>query len=383
MYNPEMERIPCVIMRGGTSKAVFLLANDLPSDPARRDRTVLAIFGSPDSRQIDGLGGADTLTSKMAIIAKSSRGDADIDYTFGQVDLHKPFVDYSTNCGNISSAVGPFAIQQGFVNAIEGVTSVRIHNTNTGKIFVSEVPVVNGKVAVLGDCHIDGVPGTGAQIKLNMAGTVGSKTGKLLPTGNPTDILKIDGFGDITVSMVDAGSPMAFVLAEDLGLTGVETPKRIDSDPEMLELLEKIRCRAAVVMGIAASEEEARQRIRAVPMVAFVSPPQKYASHINGEEIPADAVDFVARDMFMQIMHKAYSGTAATCTGCAAVTPGTIVNSAMRKNRASDAVRIGHPGGVMEVEMTVRDGAITRAAYSRTARRIMEGYVWVPRTVLD
>ena len=383
MHSPEMERIPCVIMRGGTSKGVFLLENDLPADPAKRDKVVLAIFGSPDSRQIDGLGGADTLTSKMAIIGKASRDDADIDYTFGQVDIHKAFVDYSSNCGNISSAVGPFAIQQGFVKKVEPVTTVRIHNTNTGKIFVSEVRIVDGKVAVLGDYHIDGVPGTGAKITLNMAGTIGSKTGKLLPTGNAKDVLDIDGFGSVTVSMVDAASPMVFVLAEDLGLTGTEPPKKIDSDAKMCELLEKIRCKAAVAMGIAKTEEEARTTIRAVPMIAFVAPPQKYVSHIDNREIPAGNVDFVSRIMFMQIMHKAYSGTAATCTGCAAVTPGTIVNSVMRKNRNSKEVRIGHPGGAMEVEMTVENGAIVRAAYNRTARRIMEGYVWVPRTALD
>ncbi len=382
MYQPEMERIPCVIMRGGTSKAVFLLENDLPADKNKRDAIILAIFGSPDSRQIDGLGGADPLTSKLAIIGPSSRDDADIDYTFGQVDIHKAFVDYGSNCGNISSAVAPFALQQSLVRAVEPVTTVRIHNTNTGKIFESDVQIVNNQPKVLGDYAIDGVPGTGAKIKLNLAGTVGSKTGKLLPTGNAKDTIAIEGFGDLSVSMVDAASPMVFVLAEDLGLKGMESPKEIDSDPDMLELLEKIRCTAAVRMGIAQSEQEARERVRAVPMVAFVSPPQKYNSHIDGKEVPADSIDFVARDMFMQVMHKAYSGTAAVCTGSAAVTPGTIVNAVMRKNRNPDEVRIGHPGGVMEVEMRTENNTITRAAIGRTARRIMEGYVYVPASLL-
>ncbi len=382
MYQPEMERIPCVIMRGGTSKAVFLLENDLPADKKKRDAIILAIFGSPDSRQIDGLGGADPLTSKLAIIGPSSRDDADIDYTFGQVDIHKAFVDYGSNCGNISSAVAPFALQQSLVSAVEPVTTVRIHNTNTGKIFESDVQIANNKPKVLGDYAIDGVPGTGAKIKLNLAGTVGSKTGKLLPTGNAKDTITIEGFGDLSVSMVDAASPMVFVLAEDLGLKDTESPKEIDSDPDMLELLEKIRCTAAVRMGIAQSEQEARERVRAVPMVAFVSPPQKYNSHIDGKEVPADSIDFVARDMFMQVMHKAYSGTAAVCTGSAAGTPGTIVNAVMRKTRNPDEVRIGHPGGVMEVEMRTDNGTITRAAIGRTARRIMEGYVYVPANLL-
>lgn len=377
----EMERIPCVIMRGGTSKAVFLLENDLPADARLRDKIILSIFGSPDSRQIDGLGGADPLTSKLAIIGASSRPDADVDYTFGQVDIHTPFVDYSSNCGNISSAVGPYAISQGLVKAVEPMTIVRIYNTNTDSVFQAEVPVVNGKPAVLGDYHIHGVPGTGARIGMNLAGTVGAKTGSLLPTGNAFDVIQIEGFGSLTVSMVDAGSPMVFVRAADLGLTGVETPAQIDSNPQMLELLETIRCIAAEKMGIA-SQAEARARVRAVPMVAFVAPPQSYKSHIDGAPIAAEDIDFVSRDMFMQIMHKTYSGTATVCTGCAAVTPGTIVYE-LRGERPTGLVRIGHPGGIIECDTSVQDGKITRAIFGRTARRIMEGYVYVPKSVFE
>ena len=171
MYSPEMERIPCVIMRSGTSKGIYLLSNDLPEDPETRDKVILSIFGSPDSRQIDGLGGADPLTSKLAIISVSDREDADIDYTFGQVEIKKPYVDYSSNCGNISAGVGPFTIQQGLVRAVEPVTTVRIYNTNTKKVFVAEVPVKNGKPQVKGGYKVDGVPGTGARIGINMAGT--------------------------------------------------------------------------------------------------------------------------------------------------------------------------------------------------------------------
>jgi 2-methylaconitate cis-trans-isomerase PrpF len=382
MSNLEMRSIPCAIMRGGTSKAVFLLENDLPSRPEKRDRVILSIFGSPDARQIDGLGGADPLTSKLAVIGPATREGADIDYTFGQVDIRQPFVDYSSNCGNISSAVAPFAISRGLVRAVEPVTTVRINNTNTGKIFEAEVPIANGRPAELGDYRIAGVPGSGAKIMLNLAGAVGSKTGRLLPTGNPRDVLKVDGFGDLTVSMVDAASPMVFVLAEDLKLSGAETPADIDSNPERLELLEKIRCQAALRMGMVKSVEEARQKVRAVPMVAFVAPPRKYNVFLDGREIAADDVDFVARDMFMQVMHKAYSGTATVCTGSAAVTPGTIVNAVMRKNRASDAIRIGHPSGVIEADMRVKNGKIVRAAIGRTARLIMEGHVYVPQEIL-
>ena len=380
MYQNEMERIPCVIMRGGTSKAVFLLGNDLPADPAVRDKVILSIFGSPDSRQIDGLGGADPLTSKLAIIDRSTRPGADVDYTFGQVDIRSPFVDYSSNCGNISSAVGPFAIAQGLVKAVEPVTVVRIFNTNTQRIFEAEVPVTGGKPAVLGDYHIHGVPGTGARIGLNLAGTVGAKTGKLLPTGNPTDVIEVDGFGPLTVSMVDAASPMVFVRASDLGLTGTESPAQIDSDPKMLELLETIRCIAAEKMGIA-DRAAARERVRAVPMVAFIAPPQSYRSHIDGTLVQAEDIDFVSRDMFMQIMHKTYSGTATVCTGCAAVTPGTLVYQ-MRGEKSTGLVRIGHPGGIIECDTARENGTIIRAVFGRTARRIMEGYVYVPRSVL-
>lgn len=378
-----MERIPCVIMRGGTSKGIFLLENDLPSDAKTRDRVILSIFGSPDSRQIDGLGGADPLTSKLAIIGRSSRTDADINYTFGQVELHSAYVDYSSNCGNISSAVGPFAIAQGLVKAVEPITSVRIYNTNTDKVFEAEVPVVDGKPAVLGDYKIHGVPGTGARIGVNLAGTVGAKTGSLLPTGNPTDFIDVPGFGSLEVSMVDAASPMVFVRASDLGLVGTEGPQEIDSDPKMLKLLEDIRATAAVTMGIAPDIETAHEKIRAVPMVAFISPAAEYKSHINGEPISAKAIDFVSRGMFMGIMHKTYSGTATVCTGCAAVTKGTLVNQLMPPIGGDTVVRIGHPGGIIECDMTVNNGVITRAIFGRTARRIMEGYVYIPRKILN
>ena len=383
MYSPEMERIPCVIMRSGTSKGIYLLSNDLPSDPETRDKVILSIFGSPDSRQIDGLGWADPLTIKLAVIGVSSREDADIDYTFGQVEINAPRVDYSSNCGNISAGVGPFAIQQGLVKAVEPVTTVRIYNTNTQKVFVAEVPVKDGKPQAKGGYKMDGAPGTGARIGINMAGTIGAKTGRLLPTGNPMDTLEIKSFGSLSVSMLDAGSPMVFVRAKDLGLEGTESPRQIDGNPRMLELLEEIRTTAAVVMGIAPDQETARTKIRAVPMVAFVSPSQDYASHIDGAAVSADEIDFVSRDMFMGIMHKTYSGTATVCTGCAAVTPGTIVNEAMGRTITDGMVRIGHPGGIIECDMSVRDGKIVKAAYGRTARRIMEGYVYVPREILD
>ena len=384
MYSPEMERIPCVIMRGGTSKAIFFFFYDLPQDPETRDRVILAAFGSPDSRQIDGLGGSDPLTSKLAIIERSERNDADVNYTFGQVEIFQPRVDYSSNCGNISSAVGPFAVSQGLVKAVEPMTTVRIYNTNTKKTFIEEVPIKDGRPAVLGDYKIHGVPGTGARIGINMAGTIGAKTGRLLPTGNALDMLEIEGFGSIECSMLDAGSPMVFVRASDLGLKGTESPKEIDSDPKMLALLEEIRTTASVTMGIAPDKKTAHEDIKAVPMVAFISPPHEYCSHIDGTVVTPDQIDFVSRDMFMGIMHKTYSGTATVCTGCAAATPGTIVAEAIGHPIQHGQVRIGHPGGIIECDVDIDEaGVIVKAAYGRTARRIMEGYVYVRRAILD
>lgn len=381
MFDDEMERIPCEIIRGGTSKGIYILGNDLPEDKEKRDKVILSIFGSPDLRQIDGLGGADPLTSKLAIVAHSQRADADVDYTFGQVEIGNPIVDYSSNCGNISSGVGPFAINHNLVKAVEPVTTVRIYNTNTKRVFAAEIPVRNGHPVETGTYKVDGVPGTGARIGINMAGTIGAKTGSLLPTGNVRDMIEVEEIGKLEVSMVDAASPMVFVRAKDLGLSGIETPKEIDGNQKMLNILEDIRTTASVMMGIAPNKKIAHENIKAVPMVAFVSPPQSYQSHITGETIHPDTIDFVSRDMFMGIMHKTYSGTASVCTGCAAVTEGTIVNEVMEKIVTQGLIRIGHPGGVLECDMNVEDGKITKAAYGRTARRIMKGYVYVPHSL--
>lgn len=374
----DQRRIRCAILRAGTSKGIFLMENDLPADLQERDQEILAIFGSPDVRQIDGLGGADPLTSKVAIIGPSSRPDADVDYTFGQVSITEPLIDYSGNCGNISSGVGPFAIDEGLVRAVEPVTRVRINNTNTGKILVAEVPVRNGKARVSGDYRIDGVPGTGAKIMMDFAGTTGAATGKILPTGNVVDVLDIAGFGKLEASMVDVANPMVFVRAGDLGLTGVETPAEIDGDKKMLALLEQIRGKAAVIIGMAKDEADALQRSPAFPMIAFVSKPQDYVDFTTGNKIKAGQVDLVSRLMYMQVMHKTYAGTGTTCTGVAARIPGTIVNEAT--GMQSSLVRIGHPAGVIDIEVEVqaegKELRLERAAFGRTARRIMDGYVY-------
>ncbi|AEE90604.1 3-methylitaconate isomerase [Tepidanaerobacter acetatoxydans Re1] len=381
----EQEKIRAVIMRAGTSKGIFLRDEDLPKDKDKRDETILKIFGSPDVRQIDGLGGADPLTSKVAIIGPPSRSDADIDYTFGQVSYVAPTIDYSGNCGNISSGVGPFAIDEGLVKVEEPYTIVRVHNTNTNSILIEQVQVVNGKAKVLGDYKIDGVPGTGAEISIDFSQTAGAKTGKLLPTGNVKDKIQITNLGELEVSIVDAANPMVFVRAVDLGLTGTETPEEIDGNQKILDILEEIRSKTAQTIGMVKDWREAKTKSPAFPMVAFVSPASDYKDFTTGQQIREEDIDFVSRLMFMQIMHKTYAGTGTICTGAAARIDGTVVNEVMKeKHRGKDPIlRIGHPAGIITIDVCANheEGKwnLKKAAISRTARRIMEGYCYIPK----
>lgn len=375
----EQIKTPVVIMRAGTSKGIFIKEENLPKDQKERDELILKIFGSPDIRQIDGLGGADPLTSKLAIIGPSTREDADVDYTFGQVSYVAPKIDYSGNCGNISAGVGPFAVDEGLVKAEEPFTTVRVHNTNTGKLIIEKVEVVNGKAKVTGDYSIAGVPGTGSEIVIDFSDTAGAATGKLLPTGNVIDKIDVAGYGEIEASLVDAANPVVFVRAKDLGLTGIETPSQIDENKAMLATLEEIRGKAAAMMGLVRDWKNAVKEAPAFPMIAFISPAQDYIDFTKGKEISENDVDFVSRLMFMQVVHKTYAGTATICTGAAARIEGTIVNEAMNaKNKGKDSIlRIGHPAGVITIEVAARKEddcwKLEKAAINRTARRIMDG----------
>ena len=376
-------KLRCVIQRGGTSKGVFLRSEDVPQDRAALAPIVLAIFGSPDRRQIDGLGGADPLTSKVAIVGPSRRDDADVDYTFGAVSIEEAMVDFRGNCGNISAGVAAFAVDEGLVRATDPATLVRIHNTNTGKILRAFVATRDGAASYEGDCHIDGVPGTSAGMLIDYSATAGSVSGKLLPTGRAVDVVDIAGLGPVRMSIVDAGNPMCFVHARSLGLAGTEGPE----DPRVLALhdtIERIRGTAAAMLGMVERAEDARRVVPSIPMLATVAEPAGYAPYGGGAEIAADAVDFVARNFYMQEMHKTYAGTGTVATGAAARIPGTVVNAVCRGGQASSGeVRIGHPSGVIEIEVavdaTARDAPVLRqAAFKRTARRIMEGTVFVP-----
>jgi methylitaconate Delta-isomerase len=362
--------IPAVIYRGGTSKAIFLKEYDLPKDAKERNRMILKIFGSPDKRQIDGLGGADPLTSKLAIIGPPTRPDADVDYTFGQVSIDSTDIHYGAVCGNVSAAVGPFAIEEGYVWPTDPVTAVRIHCTNNGRIIRAWVPVRGNRVIVEGDFVIDGVPGKGARIELDWSDLVGANTGRLLPTGNVCDELYVEGVGNIRVSIIDVGNPGVFVNAADLGLKGTETSDEIDGNTDLIKKSEAIMMSA---MG----------KINSIALLTYVSPSADYLDFSTGRTVSADQTDFLVRMIFMGKTHKAYAASMINCCGAAAMIPGTIVNR-VAKPEITDrkVVRMGHPSGIAELEEieianTDQGFLVNRIIVNRTARRIMDGIVYV------
>jgi 2-methylaconitate cis-trans-isomerase PrpF len=377
------KRIPAVLMRGGTSKGLFFHEKDLPAEPRLRDQVILAAYGSPDhyKRQIDGTGGALSVTSKVAIINLSPSPDYDVVYYFGQVSIDRPIVDVKGNCGNMSAAVGPFAVDEGLVKAVEPVTQVHIHQKNTNKLIVAEVPVKDGKFNAAGDYTIDGVPGTGSRILLRFVDPAGAVTGKLFPTGNRRDRFDISGLGAVEVSCIDAANPFVFVRAESLGLSGTET-EELERRSEIKSMLEAVRCRAAVRLNISASEEEATRRSQAVPKVALVSAPKAYTA-LSGRAIEPHEVDLLARMMSMGTLHRSYAVSGAVATAGAAMIPGTVVSDLLPENaRGRDLLRIGHPGGVIDVGAVIESRAgefiYREAVLGRTARRLMEGNVLVP-----
>lgn len=379
----KAHRIPCMIIRGGTSKGLYFLERDLPTDTAQRDELLLNIMGSPDVKQINGLGGATSVTSKVAIVGVSSRSDADVDYTFCQVSVDKPLVSTKGNCGNISSGVGPFAIEKGLVKVTEPVTQVRVFNTNTNKLIVEEVACENGSVKYDGDFAIAGVPGTASPIKLKFvrpAGTLKTRPTEgtdLLPTGNAVDTLDVPGFGSVEVSIVDAANPLVFVKASDLGLTGKELPSELDNDPEKLELLEKVRGMAAVKLGLCDDYTRSAWETPGIPKMAFVAPAADYTT-VTGQKISADKIDLLSRMMSMQKTHPTYAMTGAMCTAAAAIVPGSVVQQVLRPDVDTQFIRIAHPGGILEagVDYTVgEDGSVdVEDTFGfRTANLLAEG----------
>jgi hypothetical protein len=384
----EVVPIRCSILRGGTSRGIFFLENDLPRGRAAIEPILLDVFGSPDIRQIDGLGGATSQTSKAAIIGPPSRPDADVDYTFAQVSVTDALVDWGGNCGNISSAVGPFAIDQGLVRAEEPVTTVRIHNTNTDKVIVARVPTAGGRARIDGEFAIPGVPGTGARILLEFDEPAGSVTGALLPTGRACDDLTLADGRAITVSVVDAGNPTVFLRAADLGLTGTELPPALDAATAATAVLEEARSIVAEMLGLVADRRDATRRSPGLPKVGYVAAPTGYPTSAGGRVEAADC-DLVGRLMSMQTAHKSYMTTGAIATAAAAFVPGTIVTEMVRRRAERpepETIRIGHPYGVMHAVVRADDlddpATIRAIAVGRTARHILDGQVWVRRRVL-
>ena len=373
-----MRKLPAVFMRGGTSKALMFHLRDLPPDRAEWDALFLAAMGSPDphGRQLNGMGGGVSSLSKVCILGPSTRPDADLDYTFAQILVTESRVDYSGNCGNMSSAVGPFAVEEGIVPPGDGERVVRIHNTNTGKIIHSTFRVEEGRAAIDGGLEMPGVAGTGSPVRLDFLEPGGAVTGKLLPTGRPRDVLDIPGIGRIEASMVDAANPCVFLCAEALGLGGTEMPEELDQNRALLDRIATIRCHASVAMGIAKTLDEAR--VKSMPQIGFVSAPQE-ATTLSGERLAASAADLTVRIVSNGQPHRALPLTGSLCTAVAAGIEGTIPHQYARKGTAG-TLRLAMPSGVLTVGgEVIREGDSWRAvrgSFYRTARRLFEGYVY-------
>jgi 2-methylaconitate isomerase len=378
----KVRTVPAVFMRGGTSKALMFHARDLPLDRARWDRIFLAAMGSPDpfGRQLDGMGGGLSSVSKVCVIAPSVRSDADVDFTFAQVLVKEPHVDYSGNCGNMLSAVGPFSVDEGLVRAEGDHAEVRIYNTNTRKIIHSVFPIEGGQTRYHGDFRIPGVGGTGAVIRLDFIEPGGATTGKLLPTGQSKETLRGPEFGELEVSMVDAANACVFVRAADIGLRGTELPEALERDPRILGILQAIRIEASVRMGIAKDAQSARG-ITAVPYVGFVSAPAD-ASTISGDAISADNVDLTIRIISNGQPHRALPLTASLCTAVAASIETVVHEMLLPNSNGKGSFRLGMPSGILtvgaEVAKTDAGWVARRGAFYRTARRLFDGRVYLP-----
>jgi 2-methylaconitate cis-trans-isomerase PrpF len=370
----EMNRLRAVFMRGGTSKAVMFRRDDLPENRGDWDPIFLQVMGSPDpnGRQLDGMGGGISSLSKICVIGSPSRPDADVDYTFAQIGVRDSFVDYGANCGNMSSAVGPFALEEGLVRAPpSGEATVRIHNTNTSKIIVARFPVDGGRLATEGDIEIDGVSGKAAPIRLEFLEPGGARTGKLLPTGRACDEFEIAGLGTVRASCVDAANPCVFVEASAVGKSGDELPDALEGDPQFLQRMEDIRCAASVAMRIAGDRDEAR-RMTGIPKVAMVSGPRSGRT-LSGRELAASDADIWVRMISVGLPTPI---TGAICLAVATRVPGSLP---FTLSSATGPIRIAHPSGVTLVDARVSGaGEALRAEFGavyRTARRLFEGNV--------
>lgn len=384
-------RIPAVYMRGGTSKGVFFLKSALPTDPARRDAILLRVIGSPDpyGKQIDGMGGGSSSTSKIVLLARSQRPGCDVDYLFGQVAIDAPLIDWSGNCGNLSAAVGPFAIAEGLIAAPrDGIATVRIWQENLGKLIIAHVPMRGGQVREDGDFELDGVTFPAAEIGLEFmdpgAGENGSGDGAMFPTGHPVDRIETDD-GPCEVTLINAGNPTVFVTAQSLGLTGAEMQASFNADAALLARCERLRARAATEMGIAKTTVEATRLHQHTPKLIIVAPARPYTTS-SGRAVANADIDILARGVSMGKLHHAMMGTGAIAIAVAANIPGTLVHRLFDPARLAangGTLRFGHPSGVLRVAAAAERGpdgvwAVRKVSMSRTARRLMDGHVSVP-----
>lgn len=370
--------LPFVLMRGGTSKGVFLRAEDLPTDRGELTNVLLDLFGSPDRRQIDGLGGADKLTSKAAVIGRPVRADTDVTYLFGQVGTMRAEVDYNLNCGNLTAAVGVYAIQEGLVAPVEGITLVRVHNVNTDRVIGVEVPVRDGQPVWRGEFEIGGVPGAGAPISLDFSQAVGAITGKLLPTGNATDVMDVSGLGPVELSVVDGANMAIYVHHEELHMTGIELPEEIDADTDLKTQMDAIRRTVAYRCGLR-EYWDARQA-PSTPMLIVLAAPADYHTCTQGDPVAAAGLDLVVRQYASGSASKTLAGTLTATTGIACRMPGTLPQRMLEAARGNPArpLAFGHPSGVIYVEADADCAAgappqVRRLAVQRTARRLAEG----------
>ncbi|AXA65350.1 2-methylaconitate cis-trans isomerase PrpF [Pseudomonas oryzihabitans] len=378
-------RIPAVYMRGGSSKGVFFHARDLPPAGPARDALLLRVIGSPDpyGKQIDGLGGATSSTSKVVVIAPSSRPDCDVDYLFGAPAIEAPVIDWSGNCGNLSAAVGPFAISEGLVQAPpEGLARVRIWQANLGKRILAHVPMANGEVQEEGDFRFDGVAFPAAEVVLDFLDPTGTD-GSVLPTGRAVDELDVPGLGRLPATLLNAGNPTLFVRAETLGLSDTETQAQVNGDTALLVRLEALRAAGAVAMGLAATAAQATAERPHTPKLCLIAAPQTYRV-AGGKQVQAEELDVIARMISMGKLHHAIPGTGAIAVAVAAALPGTLVH-ALTGDLGGRQVRIGHTAGTVAVGAEAREVAgvwqVEKASLSRSARRLMEGWVWVPMEI--
>jgi 2-methylaconitate cis-trans-isomerase PrpF len=361
--------LPVVLMRGGTSKGVFVVEDVLPPAGPERDELLLHLMGSPDPMQLDGLGGTHSSTSKVMIVRPSERDDCDVDYLFAQVGVEDARVDYGGNCGNLTTAVGGYAIDEGLVDATEPVTVVRLFNLNTNVRVLAHVPVADGRARTDGDCVVAGVPGTGARVETEYLDPAGAVLGALFPTGQPCDVVTPDGGEPVEVSILDVAGPVAFVRASDLGLPATLDPAAANRDRALLDRLEAVRAACAVLVGVVSDPSEARAVSPAVPRLAIVSPPE-------GED-----ADVLARVVSMQRVHHACPMTVLLCTSAAALVPGTIPH-AVATPIAGGRVRVAHPKGVADATVRFRDGspcALRSVSVTRTARRLLAGDAFLLR----